>query len=105
MMGLSATKIFVSYAHADGTELARYLVKKLADRGCEPWIDSQRLHGGAIWTKEIENALDDAEIVLAVLTHGSDNSEICRAEQLRSLRKGKCVIPLLAQPDANIRCI
>ena len=34
--------------------------------------------------------------MLALLTPGSYGSEICRAEQMRSLRKGKCVIPVLA---------
>ena len=66
------------------------------------WLDTQRLRGGASWTKEIEAALDEATYVLALLTPGSYPSEICRAEQLRSLRKGKCVIPLLAQRGSDI---
>ena len=40
-------------------------------------------------------------MTLALLTPGSYQSEICRAEQLRSLRKGKRVIPLLASRDAD----
>jgi NB-ARC domain/WD domain, G-beta repeat/TIR domain len=55
-----------------------------------------------VWTTEIEVALDTAEFVLALLTSGSYASEICRAEQLRSLRKGKCVIPVLDQKNADI---
>lgn len=97
-----STKVFVSYAHADGVDLAQRLVRDLSAVDLEPWLDLQRLYGGAIWTKEIEEALDNAEIVLAILTNGSYTSEICRAEQLRSLRKGKCVIPLLAQAGADI---
>jgi hypothetical protein len=49
------------------------------------------------WTKEIEEALDRAEVVIALLTAGSYASEICRAEQLRALRHGKVVIPIRAQ--------
>ena len=41
---------------------------------------------------------------LALLTPGSYVSEICRAEQLRSLRKRKCVIPLKAQRGTDFRC-
>jgi hypothetical protein len=37
-----------------------------------------------------------------LLSARSLDSEICRAEQLRALRKGKCVIPLLAQKDCEI---
>ena len=58
--------------------------------------------GGASWTKEIEVALDEADFVLAVMTAGSYVSEICRAEQLRALRKEKLVIPLRAQPEKEV---
>jgi hypothetical protein len=102
MHGLSATKVFVSYAHADGMDLAERLARDLAASGFEPWIDRQRLYGGAVWTTRIEKALDQAEVVLALLTRGSDASEICRAEQLRALRNGKCVVPLVAQTGANV---
>lgn len=54
-------KLFVSYAHADGAKLAQDLVRDLAACGLEPWLDNQRLYGGAIWTNEIEKALDEAE--------------------------------------------
>jgi hypothetical protein len=63
---------------------------------------THRISGGASWTREIETELDQANYVLALLTSGSYVSEICRAEQLRSLRKGRCVIPLLAQRGADI---
>jgi hypothetical protein len=46
------------------------------------------LHGGDIWTREIEDALDQAEVVLAFLSHGSFASDTCRAEQSWSLDAG-----------------
>src|SRR5271157_1707317 len=95
-------RIFISYAHRDGAQLAERLQKDLEAKGLDAWLDKQRLEGGASWTKDIESALDEAEYVLALLTPGSYVSEICRAEQLRSLRKGKCVIPLLAQRGTEI---
>ena len=90
--------LFISYAHVDGAELAR----DLAAGGLETWLNTQRLQGGAIWTTEIEDALDGAKVVLVLLTRGSYVSEICRPEQLRALRKGKCVIPLMAQTGAGV---
>jgi hypothetical protein len=90
-------KIFISYARIDGAELAQRLQGDLRDKGYDAWLDTERIRGGSTWTKEIETAIDDADYVLALLTPGSYASEICRAEQLRSLRKGKCVIPLKAQ--------
>jgi TIR domain-containing protein len=64
MTGPNSTKLFISYAHADGAALAQHLQRDLAAGGLEPWLDTQRLYGGAIWTKEIEEALDSAEVVL-----------------------------------------
>jgi hypothetical protein len=96
------SRIFISYARRDGAELARRLQADLTAKGFDAWLDKQRLAGGAVWTADIEAALDNAEFVLALLTPGSYTSEICRAEQLRSLRKGKCVLPLLAQADTDV---
>ena len=95
-------RIFVSYARRDGKELALRLEKDLTRKGFDVWLDTQRLAGGASWTAEIERNIDHAHAVLAILTAGSFLSPICRAEQLRSLRKGKPVIPLLAQAGADI---
>jgi WD40 repeat protein len=95
-------KIFISYAHRDGAELAQRLLADLTKQGFDVWLDVPRRAGGDIWTSGIEEALDQAQVVLALLTQGAYFSEICRAQQLRGLRTGKCVIPLLAQHGAKI---
>ena len=95
-------RVFISYARKDGAELALRLHADLKKEGFEAWLDQQRISGGASWTDTIETALDGAEYLVALLTPGSYTSEICRAEQLRSLRKGKCVIPLLAKSGCDI---
>src|SRR5271169_2937480 len=95
-------RVFISYARKDGAALAQRLQKDLKEQGFDAWLDTQRVSGGATWTTDIEHALDEAEFVLALLTNGSYVSEICRAEQLRALRKNKCVIPLLAERGAEI---
>src|ERR1035437_1582374 len=106
IMGVSSpmgyTRIFVSYARKDGAALALRLQRDLTAAGYDVWLDTQRIAGGESWTVEIEEAIDRAQVVLALLTPGSYASEICRAEQLRSLRKGKCVIPLLAVAGSDI---
>ena len=58
--------------------------------------------GGAVWTKDIEQAIDSCEVAFALLSPGSYQSDICRAEQLLALRKGKQVIPILAKPGTDI---
>lgn len=95
-------RVFISYARKDGSALATWLQTALTEKGFDAWLDKQRIEGGATWTCSIEEGLDKAECVLALLSSGSYASEICRAEQLRSLRKGKCVIPLLAQRGSDV---
>jgi hypothetical protein len=94
--------VFISYARKDGAQLAKQLLSDLQREGFGVWLDTQEIAGGVSWTRDIEEALDRAQVVLALLTSGSYRSEICRAEQLRALRHGKCVIPLLAQRGADI---
>lgn len=93
--------IFISYAHQDGATLAGRLYQSLQRSGWDVWLDTLRLTGGASWTIEIEEALDNSEVVLVLLSRGSFLSDTCRAEQLRSLRKKKCVIPILVERDAD----
>jgi hypothetical protein len=94
--------IFISYARRDGAELAAHLRHDLTKLGFDVWRDVDRIGGGAVWTREIEDGLDRCEIVLALLSPRAYVSDICRAEQLRGLRKGKCVIPVLAQTKSEI---
>src|SRR5271166_6696557 len=96
------SRVFISYARKDGATLAQRLQNDLNEKGFDAWLDTQRIAGGAVWTDEIEVALDQAEYVVALLTQGSYVSEICRAEQLRALRKHKCVIPLMSQSGADV---
>src|SRR5262249_31163723 len=72
------------------------LQKDLTEAGFDVWLDTDRIGGGASCTVAIEEAIDRAQVVLALLTPGAYTSEMRRAEQLRSLRTGKCVIPALA---------
>jgi hypothetical protein len=102
MSGPCPLKVFISYARKDGAALAQRLQADLGAQGFDAWLDTQRLAGGASWTTEIEQALDACQVALALLTPGSYVSDICRAEQLRALRKGKRVIPLLAQSGSDV---
>ena len=93
--------VFISYAHKDGAKLASQLQADLTGRGYDTWLDRARLQGGSNWSREIEQALDNADVVLALLSAGSFESEVCRGEQLRSLRHRKCVIPVLVHVRAD----
>lgn len=94
--------MFISYAHADGAEMASRLAEDLQSDGHEVWWDKERLKPGASWTSGIEDGIDHADVVLALLSRSSYDSDICRAEQLRALRKRKRVLPVVLQPDTDL---
>jgi hypothetical protein len=93
--------VFISYGRRDATQLATRLYEDLKSHGYDCRLDNDHLEGGKSWTADIENAIDRCDAVLALLTPGSYDSDICRAEQLRALRRNKRVIPLLAAPGAD----
>jgi WD40 repeat protein len=95
-------KLFVSYSHTDAGALAGRLADDLRARGFDVWLDLDRSKPGASWTRGIEVGIDQAHVVLTLLSKGSFISNICRAEQLRALRKKKRVLPILVQEDADV---
>jgi WD40 repeat protein len=97
----AAPRIFISYARKDGRALALRLQERLRDAGQTAWLDTSEIDGGGSWGGDIERAIDGCETLLALLSPGSYTSEICRGEQLRALRLGKRVIPVLVVPGAE----
>lgn len=51
-------RVFISYAHRDGAELAQRLQKDLTKSGFDAWLDTQRLTAGAQWATNIEEEID-----------------------------------------------
>ncbi len=90
--------IFISYA-CDGADLAQHLRADLSREGFDVWLDPRRLDDGGAWSLEIEQKIDASEITMALLTPSSYESALCRAEQVRPLRRGKRLIPILAAGD------
>ena len=65
------------------------------------WLDTSEIDRGASWSRDIEQAIDACKTVLVLLSKASYESEICRSEQLRALRKKKRLISVLVQTDAE----
>jgi WD40 repeat protein len=101
MSGSGRTGLFISYARKDGTALAQRLLADLTKEGLDAWLDAERIRAGSIWSQEIEREIESREVMIALLSPGSHESEICRAEQLRALDKGKRLIPVLVVKDTE----
>jgi len=96
-----AVNIFISYARADGAELAQKLHVRLEAGQHDAFLDTSRTQGGEEWSRKLEEAIDGCDVLLAVISPGSYDSTYCRAEVFRAFRKGKRVIPLHAQPNSD----
>jgi hypothetical protein len=94
-------RIFISYARDDSTDIALKLRNDLSAAGHDTWLDLAEIAAGSSWARDIESAIEHCDVVLALLSTGSYVSDICRAEQMRAVRKNKRVIPIQVQPDAD----
>ncbi|MGJ3240026.1 MAG: DarT ssDNA thymidine ADP-ribosyltransferase family protein [Anaerolineae bacterium] len=98
----STAHIFISYGRKDARDLALRLKDDLMAVGYSVWLDTSEIAGGADWSQQIETAIEQSDIMLALLSPASYQSQWCRAEQLRATRKGKRIIPLLAVAGAEV---
>ncbi len=95
------TQIFISYARSDSRDLALQLRDDLMREGFGVWVDTFGIQAGADWSSTIETAIDECQVALVLISEGSNQSTICRNEQLRCLDKHKRVIPLIVQPKVT----
>ena len=74
-------KVFISYSHQD-SPCAHGIARYLSRHGCDVWIDSQNLALGDKWASSIETALNESDIVVAILS----SSSLRRTEVLKEIR-------------------
>lgn len=63
-------KIFLSYAREDRSQVENYYEQLLAER-FEPWMDVKKILPGQNWEYEIDRALNDANVIVALLSKNS----------------------------------
>lgn len=93
--------IFISYGRKDAKDLALSLAKDLRLLGYAVWLDLDEIPSGGSFTQDLERAIDACDAMLVLISHAGMASSWCRAEQMRAVRKGKTLIPLLVQTDAE----
>ncbi len=94
------SKIFLSYARADGHEAAARLRDNLHRARFTVWQDIHDLQGGEDWQEQLERILKRIDVVLVLLTPDAVTSEYVTWEWQRALNMHKRVIPLLILPCA-----
>lgn len=93
--GLDLSDIFVSYS-SDDRERVRPIVEALESLGFSVWWD-QSLQGGSMFSRKIEEELENASAVIAVWSRTSINSRWVADEAELALKYGK-LVPITLDP-------
>ena len=72
--------IFISYSHQE-SNCAKGITRFLKMQGHEVWIDDEKLAFGKEWASDIDSAINETDIMLALISKNSAR----RIEVLREL--------------------
>jgi hypothetical protein len=97
----TAPLVFISYAHKDAIT-ADLLELNLRLRGLRAWMDRSKLIGGQHWFTELQQANEQCDALLLVITPDAMRSPVVRAEYARALTLGKPVIGVLARTTRQV---
>lgn len=89
-------QIFVTYARSDGA-FVDLLRQSLQEAGFDVWIDTLNLPAGAPWREEIDRAIRESAVMIAVMSPAAFESKYVTYEWAFSLGVGRPVIPLLIE--------
>jgi TIR domain len=90
-------RIFLSYAHKDGSEAAEWLYTRLKGCGYEVWKDNHSLPLGGSFPKEISNAMDRMDFVLVLLSAAAVASDWVQEEIDMAKVARRQMIPILLE--------
>ncbi|WP_307373497.1 TIR domain-containing protein [Microbacterium sp. W4I20] len=90
---------FISYAREDG-EFARALVERLTRLGWTVWIDEKDIPPSVPWMTEIQRAIGESMLVIAVESEHWLSSDACRIEVELAAQSGSEIVRLVPEPAA-----
>jgi hypothetical protein len=93
--------VFISYSRTDG-EFVDKLEPDLRQQGFQTWVDRRRLEGGQVWDAEIRDALDNAAVIVLILTPDALKSRWVRTEYEYGIRRRKPIIPVMFYPCPSL---
>src|SRR4051812_6695901 len=99
---MSAHRVYISFAPGWCNNLVSALCDALTRAGKQPRAGSLRAGFERAWFPERQQVIDDSDAVLVILTSDAYTSDVCRAEQVRSLLARKHVIPILGEARSPI---
>jgi hypothetical protein len=75
-----APPVFLSYGRGDSTELARNLKQAFEAEGIRCWLDEEAIPAGSHWVNVIGDAIDESEVLVAVVNAKYASSSFCQDE-------------------------
>ena len=88
-------RYFISYARADGAEVANELANRLRAIGHEVFLDIQGIPGGSEWEKELIRRGKWCDVALVIVTPGSNASRYVYNEFREAEKNHKLIIPVI----------
>jgi len=86
--------VFISYSRSDIT-FARKLNSGISEAGLESWIDWEDIPPSSAWMAEIQEAIEQADAFIFILSNKSVDSEVCSREVTFAHENGKRLIPIV----------
>ncbi len=86
--------IFISYSRRD-IAFTRLLFTSLQGSGLDTWIDWERIPIGERWWMEIQQAIENANLFIFIISKHSIGSNVCRDEINIALNNNKRIIPII----------
>lgn len=87
--------IFISYSRKDSYTVLPFVDRLEAETSVKCWIDRIGIESGDQFVDKIVNAIDQADVVLFMLSDNSIASEYSKKEVLYAENSGKKVIPVI----------
>ena len=95
------SSVFISYsAHSEDRAIAQRLTRELKQRGLDVFVD-QAITAGEDFSRQIREALDNADVVVVLLSSNSQRSRWIKDEVAAALESRKKVIPVLLDAGAK----
>ncbi len=96
--------IFISYARADASDFAEYLVVALKLAGFNAYLDRHDIAMGEDWEARLGDLIARSDTVIFVITPASIQSKRCDWEVKRTVSLGKRLVPVqwIGVPEAEI---
>ena len=94
-------RIFISYAHSDGSAAAESLIQILAANGHTAWQDLRHLGPEEAVLPQIENGLKAAEFLIVLVTPAALKSEHIQQEWREARRNGMAILPVMEMKQSR----